>query len=208
MRWYADAAVPNNGPDTTNPAESQNAEPASEAPSSTTESKANNELEAKNKEIAKLKDNYLRIVADYRNLQDRTAREIKTNRDYALQGFVKDLMMSIDNIDHALLSVPAEKLEAPGDATVEQIHKDLVTLHKGFQLTERVLMDTLKKHGVTRYDPATENEKFDPMLHDAVFHAPQEGKANDTVFHTQQKGIMLNGRVLRAAQVGVVKNPS
>jgi molecular chaperone GrpE len=33
-----------------------------------------------------------------------------------------------------------------------------------------------------------------------------EGKADNTVFHTQQKGFKLNGRILRAAKVGVVKN--
>jgi len=57
-----------------------------------------------------------------------------------------------------------------------------------------------------RFDPSTEAEKFDPNRHEAVFQAPQPGKEDGTVFHTQQKGYSLNGRVLRAAQVGVVKN--
>jgi molecular chaperone GrpE len=163
-------------------------------------------------------------VADYRNLQDRTTREAKATREYALQGFIKDLLMSIDNLEHALLSVPPEKLKAPGEASASQVHQDLVNLHKGLQLTETVLMDTLKKHGVTRVDPASEGHAFDPNLHEAVFHAPMEGKEDGSVFHTQQRGFLLNGRVIRvsrlssecssitdvikAAQVGVVKNPS
>jgi molecular chaperone GrpE (heat shock protein) len=138
-------------------------------------------------------------VADYRNLQDRTAREAKATRDYALQGFIKDLLMSIDNIEHALLSVPADKLKAPGEATAEQVHKDLVNIHQGLQLTESVLMDVLKKHGVTRVDPAREGHAFDPNIHEAVFHAPMEGKKNGDVMHTQQKGFLLNGRVLRVS---------
>lgn len=67
-------------------------------------------------------------------------------------------------------------------------------------------MDTLKRHGLVRFDPAVEGEKFDPNLHEAVFQAPVPGKEEGTVFHTQQKGFMLNGRVIRAPKVGVVKN--
>jgi molecular chaperone GrpE len=36
--------------------------------------------------------------------------------------------------------------------------------------------------------------------------APQPGKEDNTVFFVQQKGFKLNGRVLRAAKVGIVKN--
>ena len=41
---------------------------------------------------------------------------------------------------------------------------------------------------------------------EATFMAPQEGKEDNTVFFVQQSGFKLNGRVLRAAKVGVVKN--
>lgn len=71
---------------------------------------------------------------------------------------------------------------------------------------ERVLLDALKKHGLVKSDPAKEGEKFDPNVHEAVFMAPQPGKEDGLVFHTQTPGYILNGRVLRAAQVGVVKN--
>lgn len=144
-------------------------------------------------------DSYIRVVADYRNLQDRTKREAKATRDFALQGFVKDLLMSIDNIEHALLAVPADKLKAPGDSTAEQVHKDLVNMHQGLQLTEDVLMGVLKKHGVTRVDPASEGLAFDPNIHEAVFHVPMEGKKTGDIMHTQQKGFQLNGRVLRVS---------
>jgi molecular chaperone GrpE len=67
-------------------------------------------------------------------------------------------------------------------------------------------MATLKKHGLERMDPSVESEKFDPNKHEATFQAPQQGKEDGTVFYTQQKGFTLNGRVMRAAKVGVVKN--
>lgn len=67
-------------------------------------------------------------------------------------------------------------------------------------------MSTLKKHGLERFDPSEAGEKFDPNKHEAVFQAPQAGKEEGGVFFTQQKGFLLNGRVLRAAKVGVVKS--
>jgi molecular chaperone GrpE len=72
-------------------------------------------------------------------------------------------------------------------------------MHKGLEVTESAMLSTLKRHGVTRFDPSVEGETFDPNMHEAVFHAPMEGKEDGTVFHTQQKGYSLNGRVLRVS---------
>jgi molecular chaperone GrpE len=71
-------------------------------------------------------------------------------------------------------------------------------------MTETILMQTLAKHGLSRLDPV--GEKFNPNEHEATFMAPQPDKEDNTVFHVQQKGFKLNGRTLRAAKVGVVKN--
>lgn len=67
-------------------------------------------------------------------------------------------------------------------------------------------MQTLQKHGLVRFDPSVEEEKFNPNMHEATFQTKVEGKEDGTVFTTQQKGFSLNGRVVRAAKVGVVKN--
>jgi molecular chaperone GrpE len=126
---------------------------------------------------------------------------MQTARDFAIQKFAKDLVESIDNLDRALGMVPEEKLQSES----EQV-KDLVALYDGLKMTESILMTTLKKHGLERFDPSVEGEKFNPNEHEATFMTPQPGKEDNTVFHTQQKGFKLNGRVLRAAKVGVVKN--
>jgi molecular chaperone GrpE len=143
----------------------------------------------------------MRAVADFRNLQDRTAREMKGARDFALQKFAKDLVDSIDNFDRALTMVPEEKLK--GEEKTEH-QQDLVNLYEGLKMTESILMQTLKKHGLERFDP--NGEVFNPNEHEATFMTPMPDKDNNTVFHTQQKGFKLNGRVLRPAKVGVVKN--
>lgn len=146
-------------------------------------------------------DKCLRTVADFRNLQDRTQRDIKSAREYAITGFAKDLVDTVDNLDRALSMVPKDKLAAEDKS--EDV-KDLVNLYDGLKMTNDILMNTLKKHGLERFDPT--NEKFNPNEHEATFMSAQEGKDNNTVFYVQQKGFKLNGRVLRAAKVGVVQN--
>ncbi|KAH7122222.1 mitochondrial co-chaperone-like protein GrpE [Dendryphion nanum] len=194
QRWYSDSST-------------ATVKDAEAAPKGTTEqttpqsdntAKLQEQLEKKDKEIVDLKDKYLRSVADFRNLQERTKREVQAAKDFALQRFARDLIDSVDNLDRALSTVPPEKL-APEN-------NDLVTLHDGLKMTDTILMQTLKKHGLERFDPSIEKEKFNPNIHEAVFQTPQPDKEDGTVFHTQQKGFTLNGRILRAAKVGVVKN--
>jgi len=194
-RWYAtepetkkdDAAAETKGKET----ESETVDPLKK------------DLEAKDKEIIELKDKYLRQVAEFRNLQERTKRDMQTAKDFAIQKFAKDLVDSVDNLDRALAMVPEEKL----NATEKTEHlQDLVSLYEGLKMTESILMTTLKKHGLERFDPSVEGEKFNPNEHEATFMTPMQGKEDNTVFHTQQKGFKLNGRILRAAKVGVVKN--
>ena len=126
---------------------------------------------------------------------------MKAARDFAIQNFAKDLVDSVDNFDRALATVPEDKIEA---AKKSEHLQELVNLHDGLKMTEGILLQTLKKHGLERFDP--NGEKFDPNEHEATFMTPMPDKTDKTVFHTQQKGFKLNGRVLRAAKVGVVKN--
>lgn len=136
-------------------------------------------------------------------------------KDFALERFSRDLIDSIDNLDRALGTVDPKSFEANADSvsadTTATVRKDLKNLYEGLQMTERIMLSTLKKHGLERFDPAQLEAgeaavKFDPNRHEATFQAPQADKEDGTVFHCQSKGFALNGRVLRAAKVGVVKN--
>lgn len=175
------------------------------------------ELEAKNKDIIDLKvrphlpspisqipklrlsatncfypqDKYLRSVADFRNLQDRTKRDVDTARNFAISRFAADLIESVDNLDRALRTVPESTLSK------SETNKELVSLYDGLKMTETILMQTLKKHGLERFDPAEAGEAFNPNLHEATFQTKVEGKEDGSIFMTQQKGFLLNGRVVR-----------
>jgi molecular chaperone GrpE len=161
-------------------------------------------------------------VAEFRNLQERTKRDVESARQFAIQRFAKDLIESIDNLERALETVPQEAItpreasessESSSDSATpslpssSELNKDLLTLYAGLRMTESILMTTLQKHGLSRFDPAEEGRKFDPRLDEATFMTQVEGKEDGDVMLTQSKGFLLHGRVLRAAKVGVVKNP-
>lgn len=126
-------------------------------------------------------------MADFRNLQDRTEREKKTARDFAIQKFAKDLVDSVDNLDRALSAVPTE-------SRTEE-NKDLMNLYNGLKMTEEILLNTLKRHGLEKVDPM--GEVFDPNKHEAVFQVPMPDKEPGTVLNVQQIGFALNGRTIR-----------
>ncbi|KKF95042.1 hypothetical protein CFO_g2623 [Ceratocystis platani] len=206
FRWYSSEAPPKEGEAAPKEGEAAPKEADDEL------SILKKKLETKEKEALEFKDRYLRSVADFRNLQDRMTRDMKSARDFAIQKFAKDLTDSVDNLDRALVMVPEAKRTAPADdaaatltaADAALFAQDLANLYEGLKMTENILVSTLAKHGLERFDP--EGSKFNPNEHDATFMAPQADKEDGTVFHVQQKGFKLNGRVLRAAKVGVVKN--
>lgn len=72
-----------------------------------------------------------------------------------------------------------------------------MNLYEGLKMTDTILMQTLKKHGLERFDPAEAGDMFNPNLHEATFQTKVEGKEDGQVFMTQQKGFLLNGRVVR-----------
>lgn len=201
IRWYSEqtesaAKKEDEGP--TSQVEAKDGE-ATSAPSDV-EAELKKKLEAKEKEAIEWKDKYLRSVADFRNLQDRTQRDMKSARDFAIQKFAKDLVDSVDNLDRALI-MGKEKIQA---TTEDNKNEDLHNFYEGVKMTETNMLQTLQKHGLERFDP--EGEKFNPNEHEATFMTPMPDKEDNTVFHVQQKGFKLNGRVLRAAKVGVVKS--
>ncbi|CEP60111.1 mitochondrial nucleotide exchange factor MGE1 LALA0_S01e03290g [Lachancea lanzarotensis] len=154
-------------------------------------------LAAKDKETAEYKDRLLRSVADFRNLQEVTKKDVQKAKDFALQKFAKDLLDSVDNFGHALNAFKPETLKESNE---------IAELYTGVKMTRDVFEKTLKKHGIEKLDPLGEN--FDPNKHEATFELPDPKKEPGTVFHVQQVGFTLNSRVIRPAKVGIVKDPS
>ncbi|RKP25924.1 GrpE-domain-containing protein [Syncephalis pseudoplumigaleata] len=146
----------------------------------------------------RIQDNYLRALAETENVRQQMRRQVEETAQFAIRKFAKDMLDTVDILGMALRSVPKEKLDAPDvDATLKN-------LHTGVSMTESELLRALKRHGVEPFDPM--GEPFDPNLHQAAFQVAIPGKKPGTVFQVEKRGFMIKNRVLRPAQVGVVKD--
>lgn len=143
-------------------------------------------------EIAKLKDDYLRALAETENVRRRGARDREEASQYAVAGFARDMLAVADNLHRALTSVGADARAA--DPALD-------ALMSGVEMTERELASALERHGVKRLE--AEGKAFDPHIHEALFEIPNAEVANGTVLQVLSQGYMLNERILRPARVGV-----
>ncbi|KAI8979209.1 GrpE-domain-containing protein [Mycotypha africana] len=170
-------------------------------------------LAEKDKQIAEMKNAYIRCLADQENLRERSRKELETTKEYAIQKFAKDLLDTVDILNMALTAVPKELLNEKNCGTsssssseivkdAEKLLDQLNNLYTGVSMTEAELIKALKRHGVERDNP--DGQTFDPNKHQALFQAPMADKEPGTIFAVQKMGYTLKGRVLRPAQVGVV----
>ena len=102
-----------------------------------------------------------------------------------------------DNLSRALAAVPADARSSSPDAS------HLENLVVGVEMTERELIKIFEAHGIKRFSPL--KEKFDPIRHAAMFQNESDDMDPGTVSAVLKCGFMLHDRVLRPAEVGVVK---
>jgi molecular chaperone GrpE len=146
-------------------------------------------------EVASLKDQLLRALAETENVRRRTQRDREEQVRYAASGFARELLNVADNLRRALDAVPAAALETD---------EALKTLADGVSLTERELLQVFERNGVRKIEPGP-GERFDPNLHQAMFEVPNTGQPAGTVVQVMQPGWVMHDRLLRPALVGVAK---
>lgn len=166
--------------------ESQETETAGQPPEGAQPVRTVAELEA---EMAQMKDQLLRAVADAENGRRRAERDAAEGKLYAIDRFARDLLAVADNLGRAVLSAE------PGPASADPAFANLV---EGVKMTEAALNDVLAKHGVRRV--GVRGDKFDPNVHQAVSQAPSDVAAG-CIADVLQPGYVLADRTLRAAMV-------
>ena len=152
------------------------------------EASAEEQLEAANAEIASLKDQLLRKIAEFDNYRKRT---IKEKTDLILNGGEKtiiNILPVIDDLERALKNMKSAD--------------DVNAVLEGVELIYKKFMDILAKQGVSIIE--TKEADFDVDVHEAVAQLPAptpelKGKVMDCTL----TGYKLNEKVIRHAQVVV-----
>ncbi len=135
----------------------------------------------------KIKSIQMRSLADFENYKKRLAREHDEHLKYAAEKVMKDLLPTLDNLELAINY--GSKDEA------------CANMMQGVQMTQKLLLDTVAKHGLTRV--GQEGEPFDPAKHEAIGCEAREEYEPETVARVLQSGYDLSGRLLRPAKVMV-----
>jgi molecular chaperone GrpE len=145
-------------------------------------------------EVASLKDQLLRSMAETENVRRRAQREREEGVKYAAVPFIKDLLGVADNLQRALESVPEEQVAD---------NEPMKNLRLGVEMTLKELQSVFDRHGIQTITPL--GERLDPHLHEAMYEVEDPAKPAGTVVQVIQSGYRLHDRLLRPARVGIAK---
>ena len=137
------------------------------------------------KQLESVKDQFVRLTAEYDNYRKRTTKEKDNIYQDAKADTIKEFLAVYDNLGRAAASEGGE--DSP--------HK------KGLEMIFQQYKDILAKLGVTEIEAA--GNPFDPEKMNAVMHIADENFGENEVAQVFQAGFELNGKVIRHAIVQV-----
>ncbi len=144
---------------------------------------AENQVDPKDEEIAKLKDQLMRNMAEYDNYRKRTAKERTELTPEITARIVTEFLPVLDNLERALQT-----------ETTDEKYKE------GVKLIYDSFMGTMDKLGVEK----VQTEDFDPAVHQAVQQVESELESGKVV-SVFQNGYKIGTKVLRFAMVTVAQ---
>ena len=127
------------------------------------------------RQLESVKDQFVRLTAEYDNYRKRTAKE----------DTIKEFLAVYDNLERAVATEGDE--DSP--------HK------KGLEMIFHQYQEILKKLGVTEIE--AQGQPFDPEKHNAVMHIDDENLGENVVSQVFQAGFLLGDKVIRHAIVQV-----
>lgn len=145
---------------------------------------AEKNFENADKEVEKYKNKYLEAYADMQNVRRMVEKEASDFKEHAIEGFVKELIPSLDAFDMALKKKPED----------EAVKKYV----EGFEMIHRKLLNSLKQCQVEVITPEI-GEEYNPEHMNAFSTLP--GKEDNKVVEVYVKGYKLKGHLLRPAGV-------
>lgn len=148
-------------------------------------------------EVKDLNDKLKRSLAEQENTRRIAQVDVDRASQFAIKSFAKALLDTSDNLTRALDAVPEEMRRD------KENHAVLANLYEGIDMTHRGLMKAFESNGLVKF--GQEGESFDPNKHEALYKYVDPEKEEGTIGQLMKPGFMLHNRVLRPAEVGVIK---
>ena len=150
------------------------------------------ELEKAHHERDRMREQLLRIAADFENFRKRSRKEIEEVRRRSVEDTLRELLPIVDNLERAAGSMT--------DAT------EVSAVTEGVHMVLRGFEDIANRLGLKRV--TTVGHLFDPTCHDAVQQEETSEHAPGTIVAEVVPGYYLGERLLRPAMVVVAKPPT
>lgn len=148
------------------------------------------EEEQLREELAKEKDKFLRLFAEFENFKRRTSKERMDMFKTAGQEIMISLLPVLDDFDRALK---------------ELAKSDDTETFTGVELIRVKLRETLKSKGLEEVS-VQQGDTFDPDVHDAITQIPAPNKKlKGKIVDIVERGFKLGDRVIRHPKVVVGK---
>lgn len=146
------------------------------------------QVEELKNQVAKDKDDYIRLMAEFDNFRRRTSQEKLELVSVAAMDTIKGLLPVLDDCERAM--------------SVLKDSNDSDAAKEGTELIYHKLLGYLQSKGLAVIEAA--GKEFDTDLHEAVAQFPvQDEQMKGKVFDVVQTGYTLNGKVIRFAKVVV-----
>lgn len=145
-------------------------------------------------DVASLKDQLLRALAETENVRRRAERDKADLSKYAVANFAREVLGVADNLRRAVEAVDRDTVEG---------NEDLKNLHVGIEMTQKALEASYERFGIKPIGAM--GEKFDHNFHQAMFEVEDPERPEGVVVQEIQTGYMIHDRLLRPAMVGVSK---
>ncbi len=139
-------------------------------------------------QYALLKEQLLRVSADFQNYQQRVTRERVEWVKQAQSDILKSLLTLADDFDRALSA------HTEGVQTLDTALRDGVIMMQG------TLSKILSSYGVKKIEQVS---VFDPYIHEAIAHIQDPSKQAGAIVSVVEPGYLLGDKVLRPARVVV-----
>ncbi|SIQ37457.1 nucleotide exchange factor GrpE [Maribacter ulvicola] len=144
--------------------------------------------EVLNEELAKEKDKFLRLFAEFENYKRRTSKERMELFKTAGQEVIVSLLPVLDDFDRAI-----KELAKSDDKEV----------FKGIELINVKLRETLKGKGLEMVEVKA-GDVFDAEIHEAITQIPApDKKMKGKIIDVIEKGFKLGDRIIRHPKVVV-----
>ena len=150
---------------------------------------------AENSELAEVKEQLMRTMADMENLRKRAARDQEESNKFAVSGFARDLVSVLENLQRATESIPSEMRES---------NEQVKNLAMGVEMTMQELLSVFERNGIKRVEPKV-GDRFDHNYQQAMQQIEDDTVEPGTILQVLQNGYIIHDRLLRPALVNVSK---